>query len=478
MEKLSQFINGLIITICGICFVSFMSMIISLNYQKPKPSIDPFSVYTPRRYTISKYFDVPPKVASSGFTWASALASFFESYFRKEGISLGIINETQYVKFSEQKLKEALSTQGLEFINEYGSAEFPASLFLEQFAYGNFKLSDYFAFDSKPNEPLKMDIKTINRASTVQGIKDLVFQSKRPLLLSFKPLIARYSYPCDTQECFTTRHICPPSITDSKYCGNITTSTLLANGYFFTPIEPAEAVLSKYYWNVVLEGFNDDSVVSYGINSFSSQKRSKGGFIVRGFSGPSLGSMITRYEGNVDPAYLDYICQNPYYPASWYSFNASLPTTQYQMNTVLKCIDETSQYCINGHRYILLQDSSSLLGEASVTENEYGITYTAVADITEAQESKGEAQISWINRVQFWQLGSIFEPEEIVLDPTLSEACGHWLIPYDYIDTLLSINTTSVFANDFHIKFASENYKSKSLPLETTYGQRSEKVGL
>ena len=461
MERGGTFTKGIILSICVSCFVAFMSMIISLNYQKPASveSTDPYAFFTPRRYSISLNFDTPVR-ASEGHTWSSSLVSLVESYFRKQGISLGKINSTSYVQFSEQKLINVVNSHGFDSLF---TGDFPAALIMEQIIANNLSLSEFFSFNSQQNQYVEMDVKAMNTASTVKSIKDLIFQTKRPLLLSMRPLQAKYFYKCQTEDCFAIAQPCPARMTERDYCGNITSETLLMNGQYFTPVSPAEPVLKSTYVNFVVEGFNDDYVSSLTIHSFSSMKRSKGGFFVRGFLGGNVGPMISRYEGNTDPVYADLYCLNQYFPSSWVAHNLS-SEDQKQQPTYLTCIDETNEICINGHQYILIQDSSSLLGEASVTEDEDGLTYTCVLDLTQG------GQIQWINRIPFWELSKVFIPS-VILESDI-DPCGHWFIPYDYIETILALDFNGVMVSDYHFKFASNAYQKDMLPLENTNSQR------
>ena len=76
--------------------------------------------------------------------------------------------------------------------------------------------------------------------------------------------------------------------------------------------------------------------------------------------------------------------------------------------------------------------------------------------------------------IQYWDLVSIFAPKYDT--PNLDE-CGHWLIPYDYIDQIRVLDRNGVMVSDYHIKFATSNF-DKTYLLEENNAQRSEATGI
>lgn len=294
---------------------------------------------------------------------------------------------------------------------------------------------------------LMFNLKEISMANDIDGIKDLLTTSKRPLLLSLPAITARYEIPCSDDRVSQTE-VCTKKMIPcgTSYCGYIDSSTFTSNGNFFAPQEPAIPVLSDTL-NFVLVGFSDDYVTRLGANYYLSQKASTGAFIVRGIFGSDIGNSIAYFEGRVDEYNESLKCPNYYAPQAWKPLDDSL-------NTELKCVN--SEYCNEGSAYYL-EEAPTIQKEALTEEDEYGISITHMFE-----KKKNTLNSVKIDNIQFWELNEAFNPTVGYLS---SKICGYWAIPYDYIELSKSLSGNGgngVMAIDLPVKWSKGSFPDGS----------------
>ncbi|EAY11326.1 hypothetical protein TVAG_344200 [Trichomonas vaginalis G3] len=459
MQNEKSFQASIVGTIIFSCIVAFFAMLISLSYQRPAEDVDPQSVFYPKRFIIDQSFDVPSKKMSEYPNYIYSLTSFFESYFRKMGISYNKLTNDDYVSFEEYRIIEAIillclntSADYSELCEDFSAGRSLSATRIINMLYNEQSQLRKFLKQQNSTKTFLVEFKKPTIGSSVQQIKDMLVSSKNPLILSLPIIEAKYFLPCsisdaqNTLECNKSLTTCPPFYSET-FCASKSASTFLSNGDFFIPKKPAVPVVSKKYMNFVVEGFNDDDTCRRSIVEFNSQYFPNGGITVRGLQSGYIGRTISDGQG-ISSEFTDSKCQNLFSPYSWLPLNIS--STSINTYTPLKCL-QGSVICNSSHTYALTMLGSSLLRDPSVSEDNYGFTYTYFIDLTTGERIM-------INSVQFWELNKYFEPLYSNVRDELS--CGHYMIPYEYIDLANSLSPGSVLAGDFPLKFSKDSYDS------------------
>lgn len=453
------------------CFVTFLSLFISLSYISPKPSKVP-EIKIPPKFAIDYTYDVPPKLAEDLPAYVYGISSYFESYYNKLGLSLRKLLKNEYVAFNDTIIYDKI----LAYCAKPASIYVPLCLdivnqksvsvvkVMNMIYYENSFFSDMLMPVNQSTNVtvnIEFEMKSPSFGYTVHEIKELMAESKHPLLLSFPNINARYYIPCTekyvskTEECTKQKTPCP-NFYNQQFCASTTTGTFLNNGEFYVPKQPAVPFITSDLHNFVVEGYNDDDTIFRGLYNFNSMRESLGGFIVRGLHSGYSGKPIVVRLGTIEPSSVADICQNEFAPSKWVPANITSANSTYF--STLACIDKTGQICDPIHQYALVQSGSSLLHDAAVSEDLYGFTRTVLIDIN-------NGSIITVTP-HFWTLSDYFVP---FYDPVNEPSCGHYMVSYDYLNIGLALGSDSLHAGRFPIKFPSSSYtnvKPQKFPLK------------
>jgi len=418
----------------------------------------------PTKYVIDSSFDTPVKKnPEAELSWLYAITYTLESYLKKQGVSYGKFSSTQFISLSETSIiqwyKEYCSIPTNYVCQEFTKNDFSPLIFFKMIQNhdisSNCIQKTYNDSDHPENQSYVFDfeIRKLSYAHTISEMKKLIYQNKRPILLSMPMLYSSIRLSCDDERAKPHPHCKKgPENFNQPFYISLSSSTLLSNGVFYIPKPPLRVKYDDRLIHLFIVGFNDDLVPYEGITVGESHYLPKGAFIVKGYHSYHHGKSIYDYEGR-SPSYTnDKYCPNIYSPYQWYPLNIYDSQTD-DYFTILKCIDHEQKVCKKEKKYSLLSISSSYLKEPIVFEDENGLSTTVFVELNDDGVSFNETLI--INNVSFWNLGEFFTPAENSFD---SQICGYWILPYEYIDMVKAQYPKDFVAYDVPVKFSKYNY--------------------
>ena len=433
----------------------------------------------PIGYDTSRKTVVSPKKADS---WIFSVISVFESFYRRQSYMAGGLPQDKAVTFSEQALIHSIE---LFCANSNSSSTFCKERSLPQNVniFENLALSseinhgimpsavcnydsastDCSGYDTKASLEWTYNVTRWGRTS--QEMKEMLFTSGAPLLLSMPEPLVTYYIPCsdarvsNTKECIGKTVKCRNG---DGYCGILRFPSYSAHGDFRIPQEPA-VLQPGDPMSFVVVGY----VNSYIATQVTAQDRgfvpSEGGFIALA---PMLGGgmSVNHYLGLIRQTDSYLLCANWQDPYMWPSANISCVREKKALEECislpLKCIN--SSLCDVESDYTLMQ-MPVRAGDVRILFEDSGMTVTPMF----RRDKSGKVTEEIFNKLPFHRLSEAFTyPFE---SGGMDSTCGYWFIPFEMIEKLNALNggfNNRVTALQVEIQF-----ESKCL-----YGQKSDKV--
>ena len=440
------------------CFIAFISLIFSMQTRTPSENITKYLPFIPSHFLISENYLHPIKENedTDKNTFTNAITHLFESYLKYEAIYKKIIKDKKsFYKLSKSKINDAINEGCKNLDVDICDLPFEATTALQYFKQipklnNSILPQRYKDFDLAEENSLKFTFKQTNFSRSSEGIRDLLYRTKRPLLLTMPQIVSDYYFKCNDaeyfepvfeyDECTDKTLICPSHLLEDsekeEYCGLISTTTILESGDSFVPHLPAIARASSNTQSFVVVGYNNDLVATGFQHLFQSMGLPKGGFIVKNNQGDINGHTLDYLIGNQSLAYDKSICGSNENPNSWIPCRRPNCTDE----NYLECIDADEYFCKKDYLYALVKDIDENGDNPIVTEDlETGLTTSYVYEFERNGSLRKKTKIS---SLPFWRLGEVFSPRK---QNHPSHKCGYSFIPYELIDLSASIEKGESF---------------------------------
>lgn len=440
------------------CLLSFVALLFSMQIRFPSTEKTKYLPIIPTTYSVNENYLVPQNDdnVDASNTFYSALISLFESYLKFEGIYKGKFSSNSYCKLSRESIIETVQDKCMNIENSICDLQFDSTTVLQYFKTIQ-GLNESITIKSNKEKHLEFTTKETKFSRSSEGIKELLFMRKRPVILSMPNILADYYTPCRTaendvlpvvpEECSEKELRCPSFIKE-EYCGLVSAPAFLHSGDFFVPKFPALPRAGDSISFEVL-GYNNYYVPQATKHFISSHSLPRGGFIVKG-NGP--GHTIDYLLGKKSAEYDRSKCSNSNNPNTWKPCRNPNCTNE----NLLVCTDESQKYCVKGDNYALVSEmTESKL--PIVIEKSTGLTVTYLYHINKQGTVENKIKIS---SIPFTELGRIFTPK---VTSKVNKECGYWFIPYELVNLAASIEQpgiSSTLGLDFPIRF--ETFPSSS----------------
>lgn len=401
------------------------------------------------------HFDVPSRNATS--SWSSTVADFLESSYRGFGIAAGLMNASTFVRFSPVAVERMIEEYVDDAVPEI-AASLPLILEKHPTKLARMAVPSSVCVTEKCTEVFKYSnavqfaVGDVQYAQSVSDMKNLLFRSSRPLLLTMPMPMTEYWIPCydvrvqDSPSCKAEQPC--PSFINAKTCGHLIVPSELSSSEFYQTKSPASPIAGPAETMIVV-GYTDDHVTLVGRHKARVVKRSSGGFIVRRSGGNTMGF----YEGSVSFGDNAAYCAGATNPSGWRGplFNCMQTTgiltsclsvkrsdrRSSRSATLLECVNES--LCDKNKVYAVAQSPLNN-SEHIVYEDDTGFAFTRMY---EADDNVSKATLFEFQGVPYHRLGSVFRktgaPDKGSLFPDL---CNYWFLPYDVVDDMIMLSST------------------------------------
>ena len=412
------------------CLISFVAFVIALCFEEnffdvADVVLSPITKAIPDTFVVSESFDIRTRSFREPLT--STLTSFIgllEATYRQQGITNGYLNTHELVQFSDTAFAQTLSAlcqrDHVPNFCKYSDSDFslhrllaPTLIYFFETFPGLAKsvvpksvcendecesMSDYLS-----TNPLSFRIEHQEWAKSVRDIKEMLYRTQRPAILS----------------------IPNPEILYRMNKSFVNYPSMTLSGEFFLPEKPAELGIGSPV-SFLLYGWNDGFVPAYGAKPLKAIRQPKGGFIVKGLFS-EIGHSIPFLASDVSSADDVFYCRNSFDALTWNSIGAHKTNrSDISDSDILICINES--LCSPNAEYALIHtsfDHNPIFFE----EQENGIPSVKLAKF-----ENGEAVLIDFNALPLHMLHRAFRPKQV--DVNDDSVCGYWFIPYDLIEQL------------------------------------------
>lgn len=470
-------------------------------------------ILLPSRYMVNWSFIMPPNDQKNrGTCWDFSSINSLESQYRDQGIRYGFLQSNQYVNFSKQAfgaylLKRCASVNyeakpckhgGLPknstddhkadsiyyFLKEFpdlADSILPESVcnYTENESESDDKECDGMD-DALKTNPISFKIKNISYATDVYGVKKLIFNSKRPLIVG-APLPGTNLYiPCTEDSpyaelCIESNVTCPAEYNLSIPCYRVNNISRLSDGTFFIGNNyNLTTKVGGHAMNIV--GYNDNWIYASKYSDETVVANLKGAFIVHN-SWRNQGHSVEYLMGYISEENEAVICPNHQLSSNWISTTAQClennngditkcgqneyTTTKFVRGRgiqthadLLKCIN--SLYCDASLNYALMTKDYNGATEPKVEHLKYGNDRVFVL---EWSDNSSDISVKNITAVPFAFLDGIFAVKNPV--PNHEYMCGYYALPYQVVEIMNQKNWANLdnfHATDIEYEFENRSY--------------------
>lgn len=393
--------------LCAIgCVFAFSSAVIAILTPVEDESDYIFEdnvEHLPQYFAVPQIYDTPTK--SSNNTFAATKIALYEAFYRKQAIEADKILEDEYISFSEQSLN---------CTNNVCTGKLLPS-----------KCDNC-------REGIKFTETIGAHCVSSHGIKELLYSSNAPVMLTMPEPLAAYYIPCSdarvsgTTECTSKSIPCPES---DGYCGLLRFHSYTENGEFRIPntMHPGAPM------SFLLVGYTNTYTGSTGYAVDPGMTQAQGGFIAKKFGG----FPITHYLGLIRPSNVYSQCYHGSVPYLWNGANISCIRNAKAFDK--SCITYETLKCINS-KYCEVDSNYALMKLPVRTDDTRIVTDAAGMTVTPMFKKAANGEVSEIqfDKLPFHRLNEAFALIENY--ETFSEHCGNWFIPYEIIDKLNTLN--------------------------------------
>jgi len=475
---------------------------ISRKKNNQNQVIDKYYYPLPSKFIVNSSYLIPPSNQfNRGTCWIFSSIGLLESYYRHQGIQSGYLMDDEYLSLSQEAAgntminickenpnsescsggrKEHKTSSGSfdEFFKfsqsfpEFRSSILPESSCPYQNVTNETAIECPNSTIDIKNNPLKFNInKNATIVTGIDNIKELLYNSKKPLLHAFPNPVNRYWFECDneivqdSEMCKNELYQCP--VQTNKYCAPIEyhlskphTTELIFHRSKDITVGVSHATL--------LVGYNDDFVEPIPVE-FTQRPIQKGGFIIKNSWG-NHGHSLEYLSGQITKEQEDSICPNPddvygWIPATYSCmkerFNPSKCSldlhrqfgskVQYGASSLI-CVNET--HCNVNKKYVLLRDELS--GETKVDFTPDGVPLANVIEYDDDNVQKAKVDTLPYNHLYY-----AFKLENPP-DSNSRDHCGYYFFFYDTITEISSqlYSETGVYrAINIDIEWTKESYE-------------------
>jgi len=456
----------LLVFACVTCIVAVVSSILSMvtEFRKAEIYTTEFGNFLPHHFVVSSLYDVPTRGnIGNDNTLVHSFINLLESFYRRQSIVAGKLPGQKAVMFSENafasKIKQFCDTNinnsfCVEFYSR-GSVQMMSLFFdneLQNFVYPKSICDDNGSIyecdfkESVPDNNIGLNIKDLKWAYSVQSIKELLYESNKPLLMSIPEPFADFYIPCtdsrvsESDECKNNALICPYN---KEQCGILRYHARTSSGEFFLPNYPVGLHTGSPI-NFLVVGYTNSYVPSRGKGRLRSQHLSRGGFIIKPAYSKDYGFPISHLMGDISPRTAFSYCPNEQAPHFWgaplvscvsqgtdpskcgsHSDGNDDSTTKDSESDILECTD--SRYCNPDLNYTLTHLPVRTF-ETHIIEDQSLFPSTPMIEI-----NGNQIRLFTFDKLPFYQLHLAFRKKTQYQS---SSSCGYWYLPYDLVEKL------------------------------------------
>lgn len=455
-----------------------------------------------------------------GVCWAFATVKFIEERYWRQGRAYGFLNDTSYVKFSEQAYAATIieycqhcpeccpGTPQASGVADYG---FPEWLYVFQdYLQGKLTVSmpecpyipvggnDSFCpsmHEFQSDSLLKYSINSYTSLYDIMDVKKSLAESASSFPLFTELMYAPYFLPCDieslgygnTDVCLNGTFSCPFDMQNSF--GNRTCARLdlRADGTGHFPVRANRKPIPIGSHVMLVVGYTDEYAFDSSSNGMGANANmQRGGFIVANSWGATGSHSVEWFMGTISAADEQYQCPNYQSPRSWVPFGMAgediyilRRATMLQYSPTM--LDTYHHYpstneSIETFRQALASvmpvEASALFQLESIdtsVDETVSLTLVLCKGQNPAEPCVAERRIR-LPPAPLDLYSMFLRPVNLSDVPNDPSVCGFYLLPYSYVESVRA-NYGSWWVSDMNMTFTNESFvryaDSHNIPTST-----------